>query len=150
METSDQSAESQAEVELEGGCQKDHVEERKAICVGIPSFWKCWEPSHYSRAKAFGSSRQGGPLLRATQIYPKGFGRKIASLHRAYMAVSSLIFNIYYIYTCFLISQWALEAKASFDNEVAVKAIEACGVGIPMIMYNIYIPCKSVSNLLTD
>lgn len=65
------------------------------------------------------------------------------------MAVSSLIF-ILYIYTCFLISQWALEAKASFDNEVAVKAIEACGVGIPMIMYIYIYPCKSLSNLLTD
>ena len=47
--------------------------------------------------------RQGGPLLRSTQVYPKKFGQTIARLHKAEMAEISVyclqyIINVKYIH----------------------------------------------------
>ena len=46
--------------------------------------------------------RQGGPLLRSTQVYPKKFGQTIARLHKAEMAEISVYCLQYIIYVKYI------------------------------------------------
>ena len=52
--------------------------------------------------------RQGGPKLKATQVYPKGYGKKLVSLHHEYVvgvpAVTKINLDVLiYVHLCFWI-----------------------------------------------